>query len=369
MMRVSSRARCERSADAAHRHRLRLRRPGRSGGLFPRRGIAVVLALSAVLVGCAATPRGGDPNQAIIDTVARVLPAVVDLEAFATGPAVRILGRARRGTGVVVTDAGHILTASQVVMGAEKLNVTFPDGRRVSARLTALDPESGLAIVHIPPFTGMVVAPIGSSAGLRLGQACVAIGSQGGDVRSVTIGVVSAFPPFEGYWEYRLDRVIQTDAAIHPGSSGGPLVDAQGRVVGILSFNQSELQRAHFAIPVDLVAGGRMDELVRHGRVQSRAARPWLGTYTVSVDGGVGVVAVLPGSPAERAGLQQRDLILQINGVPVDSRGDFYQVLWKGKVGDPVELIVRREEDNLSVTVRGEDRRRFYLSPLQETRP
>ena len=248
-MRVSSRARGERSADAAHRHRLRLRRPGRSGGLFPRRGVAVVLALSAVLVGCAATPRGGDPNQAIIDTVARVLPAVVDLEAFATGPAVRILGRERRGTGVVVTDAGHILTASQVVMGAEKLNVTFSDGRRVSARLTALDPESGLAVVHIPPFTGMVVAPIGSSAGLRLGQACVALGSQGGDIRSVTTGVVSAFPPFEGYWEYRLDRVIQTDAAIHPGSSGGPLVDAQGRVVGILSFNQSELAASALCHP------------------------------------------------------------------------------------------------------------------------
>ena len=209
----------------------------------------------------------------------------------------------------------------------------------------------------------MVTAPVGSSAGLRLGQACVALGSQGRDVRSVTTGVVSAFPPFEGYWEYRLDRVIQTDAAIHPGSSGGPLLDAQGRVVGILSFNQSELQRAHFAIPVDLIAGGMMDELVHHGRVQSRAVRPWLGTYTVSVDGGVGVVAVLPGSPAERAGLRQRDLILQINGVPVDSRGDFYEVLWRGKVGDPVELIVRREEESLSVTVRGEDRRRFYAVP------
>ena len=368
-MRSLSRARRDPSAGAAPPVHCRLDLPGRSGAPHSRWGIAVLLALSAVLAGCAATQPGVDPNQAIIDTVARVLPAVVDLEVFATGPAVRILGRERRGTGVVVTTTGHILTASQVVMGAEKVNVTFPDGRQVSARLTAVDPESGLALVNISPFPGMVSAPVGSSAGLRLGQACVALGSQGRDVRSVTTGVISAFPPFEGYWEYRLDRVIQTDAAIHPGSSGGPLLDAQGRVVGILSFNQSELQRAHFAIPVDLIAGGMMDELVHHGRVQSRAVRPWLGTYTVSVDGGVGVVAVLPGSPAERAGLRQRDLILQINGVPVESRGDFYGILWRGKVGDPVELIVRREEESLSVTVRGEDRRRFYVSPLQETRP
>lgn len=368
-MRSLSRARRDLSAGAAPPVYRRLDLPGRSGAPHSRWEIAALLALSAVLAGCAATQLGVDPNQAIIDTVARVLPAVVDLEVFATGPAVRILGRERRGTGVVVTTTGHILTASQVVMGAEKVNVTFPDGRQVSARLTAVDPESGLALVNISPFPGMVTAPVGSSAGLRLGQACVALGSQGRDVRSVTTGVISAFPPFEGYWEYRLDRVIQTDAAIHPGSSGGPLLDTQGRVVGILSFNQSDLQRAHFAIPVDLIAGGMIDELVHHGRVQSRAVRPWLGTYTVSVDGGVGVVAVLPGSPAERGGLRQRDLILQINGVPVESRGDFYGVLWRGKVGDPVELIVRREEESLSVTVRGEDRRRFYVSPLQETRP
>ena len=162
---------------------------------------------------------------------------------------------------MMTSAAGHILTASQVVMGRRKVNVTFPDGRQVSARLAAVDPESGLALVNISPFPGMVTAPVGSSASLRLGQACVALGSQGRDLRSVTTGVISAFPPFEGYWEYRLDRVIQTDAAIHPGSSGGPLLDAQGRVVGILSFNQSELQRAHFAIPVDLIAGGMMDEL------------------------------------------------------------------------------------------------------------
>jgi len=328
------------------------------------------MALSALvgLGGCAGMPAAVDPNQAMIDAVGRVLPAVVDLEVFATGPAVRVLGRDRRGSGVVVTADGHVLTASQVVTGAEKLNVTFSDGRRVSGRLTAIDPESGLAIVHITPFPQMVVAPMGSSAGLKLAQACVAVTSQGREVRAVNVGAISAFPSFEGYWEYKLERVIQTDAVIHAGSSGGPLVDAQGRVVGILSFSQSESQRTSFAIPVELVSGV-LDEMIRNGGIQSRAARPWLGTYTVSVDGGVGVVAVLPGSPAERAGLRQRDVILQVNGVPVESRGEFYHAVWKGNVGDPFELIVRREDESLSVTVRGEDRRNFFVSPLQERRP
>jgi len=210
----------------------------------------------------------------------------------------------------------------------------------------------------------MVTASLGSALELKLGQLCIAVSSQGPEVRAVTTGVVSAFPSFEGYWEYKLDRAIQTDAVINPGSSGGPLLDAQGLVVGILSFSQSDAERVNFAIPVDLITGV-MDELIRYGRVKSRAPHPWLGTYTVTADRGVGVVAVTPGSPAERAGLRQRDLILQVNGVPVESRTEFYQALWRGKVGDPFELIVRREEQNLSLVVRGGDRQAFFPSPLQ----
>lgn len=329
--------------------------------------MAAAVALQ-VAGGCASLPSAADPNQAIIDAVARVLPAVVDIQVFATGPAVRVLGRERRGSGVVFTDEGHVLTASHVVTGAEKLDVTFSDGRRASGRLTAIDPETGLAVVHVAPFSGMVVAPMGSSAGLKLGQACVALSSQGRELRAASVGVISGFAPFEGYWEYRLDRVVQTDAVMGPGSSGAPLLDAQGRVVAVLSFSPSDAQRTNFAIPVDLITGV-LDDMIRNGRVQSRAPRPWFGTYTVSADGGVGVVAVLPGSPAERAGLRQRDLILQVNGVPVDSREAFYRVVWEGRVGDPFEFIVRRDDQNLSLTVRGEDRRDFFPSPLQERIP
>ena len=342
-------------------------RRGRPSGRGGRRVWQSLCVACVLATGCAGVRVGVDPNQAVIDAVSRTLPAVVDVEVVAGGPAARVLGRERRGSGVMVTPAGYILTVSHVVLGAESLDVVFPSGRRLAADLTAIDPETGLALLHISPFAGMVVASLGRAADLRLGQLCIAVSSQGPEVRAVTTGVVSAFPSFEGYWEYRLDRAIQTDAVINPGSSGGPLLDAHGRVVGILSFSESDADRVNFAIPVDLIAGV-MDEMIRDGRVTSRAPRPWLGAYTVTADHGVGVVAVTPGSPAEQAGLRQRDLILQVNGVPVESRTEFYQALWRGKVGDPFELIIHREEQNLDLVVRGGDRQAFFPSPLQERR-
>jgi len=110
------------------------------------------------VTGCSGAPLGADPNQAVIDAVARVLPAVVDVQVVAGGPAARILGRERRGSGIVVTPQGHILTASHVVLGAESLRVVFSSGRRLSAEITATDFEMGLAPLHISPFGGMVAA-------------------------------------------------------------------------------------------------------------------------------------------------------------------------------------------------------------------
>jgi S1-C subfamily serine protease len=292
------------------------------------------------------------------------LPAVVDLEVVATGPAARALGRERRGSGVVATPEGHVLAAAHVVLGAEKLTATFPSGHRAAAEIAGMDAEAGLAVLRITPFPGMPVAVLGSARDLKLGQACIAVGSQGGALRAVGIGIVEALPPFEAYWEYKLDRAIQTDAMIHPVSPGSPLLDADGRVIGILAFTPPDTQEVTFAIPIDLVTGV-LPELIGMGRVTSRAPRPWLGTYTVTTERGVGVVGVTPGSPADRAGVRQRDLILQVNGVPVESRGDFYTTLWRGKVGDPIELILLRDGQSLRLVVQGGDRQAFFASPLQ----
>jgi len=344
-------------------------RPRRDGLPLPGERLSpwarlVVWAGLALLSACAGPQAGVDPNQSVIDAVARVLPAVVDLEVVATGPAARALGRERRGAGVVVTPEGHILTAAHIVLGAEQVTATFPSGHQVTGEVVGVDGETGLALLHIPPFPGMTVAPLGAGRSLKLAQLCVAVGSQGGTLRSVGTGGLDAFPPFEGYWEYRLDRVIQTNAVTHPLSPGGPLLDAGGHVIGILAFAAPDDQAVAFAIPVDLVTGV-LPELIRAGRVTSRAPRPWLGTYTVTTERGVGVVGVTPGSPADRAGVRQRDLILQVNGVPVESRGEFYAALWRGRVGEPIELILQREDQSLRLIVRGGDRQAFFASPLQ----
>ncbi len=265
--------------------------------LVPRVSVVWVRATS-----CAGVPVGADANQAVIDAVSRALSAVVDVEAVAGGPAARVLGRERRGSGVVVTPQGHILTASHVVLGAESLHVVFPSGRRSSAEVTATDPETGLALLHISPFAGMVAARLGRAADLNLCQLCIAVSSHGAEVRAVTTEVVSAFPAFEGYWEYRLEGAIQTDTVTNPDSSGGPLLDAQGRVVGILPFSESNAERVNFAIPVDLIAGV-MDEMIQYGGVKSRAPHPWLGTYTVTVDRGVGGRCGYPGQSSGAGGI------------------------------------------------------------------
>jgi S1-C subfamily serine protease len=240
--------------------------------------------------------------------------------------------------------------------------VTFASGGQVTGEVAGIDGETGLALLRVPPFPGMAVARLAAGRSLRLAQLCVAVGSQGGTLRAVGTGALDGFPPFEGYWEYRLDRVIQTSAVTHPFSPGGPLLDAGGEVIGILAFAAPDDQAVGFAIPVDL-ATGVLPELIRAGRVTSRAPRPWLGAYTVTSERGVGVVGVTPGGPADRAGVRQRDLILQVNGVPVQSRGQFYAALWRGRVGDPIELILQREDQSLRLVVRGGDRQAFFASP------
>jgi len=338
--------------------------PPAAGGSSPWLPLACWAAL-ALLGACTGPRSGADPNQAVVDAVARAMPAVVDLEVVAAGPAARALGRERRGTGVVVTAQGHVLTAAHVVLGAEKLTATFASGRQVTAEIAGMDAEAGVAVLRLAPGPEVAVAPLGSTRDLRLGQVCIALGSQGGALRAVGTGILAAFPPFETYWEYKLERAIQTTAVIHPLSPGSPLLDADGRVIGILAFTPPEAQGVAFAIPIELVSG-ELPELIGAGRVTSRAPRPWLGTYTVTTEGGVGVVGVTPGSPADRAGVRQRDLILQVNGVPVQSRGDFYAALWRGRVGDQVELILQREDQSLQLLVRGGDRQAFFASPLQQ---
>ena len=322
-------------------------------------------AIGLVLAAAPGLPLAGgaaDPNQAIIDVVERAAPAVVELRVVSGGPAAQILGRERRGTGVLVDGQGHILTANYVVAGAEEVTVTLSDGRRVLAGLAGTDPESGLALLRLPPLPNLRHVPLGRSQDLKLGQLVVTLASQSGTGRSVSAGLVSAFPEFTGYWEYQIPRAIQTNIPTPAGGSGAPLLDAGGTVVGVMAFSESDAPLVSLSIPVELIAGV-FGELATEGRVKSRPARPWLGLYAAPVREGVGVAGVTPGGPADRADLRRGDIITQLNGKPLASREEFFQALWKGEVGDVFDLTVLRADELISVKVRSRDRVEFFQPP------
>ncbi len=220
-----------------------------------RRSLAATVAL-VVVVAWASPPAAAaaDPNQAIIDVVDRAAPAVVDLRVISGGPAAQILGRERRGTGVLVDAQGHIVTANYVVAGAEEVTVTLDDGRQALAGVAGTDPESGLAVLHLPPLPNLRYVPLGRSQDLKLGQLVVLLASQGGAKRSVSAGLLKAFPEFTGYWEYHLSRAIQTNIPTPAGGSGAPLLDAGGTVVGVMAFSESEPPRP--AAPSSRASGG-----------------------------------------------------------------------------------------------------------------
>lgn len=326
---------------------------------------ALALALASAAVAPPA-PAAVDPNQAIIGVVDRAAPAVVDLRVVSGGPAVQILGRERRGTGVLLDGRGHILTANYVVAGAEEVTVTLADGRRALAGVAGTDPESGLAVLRMPALPNTPHVPLGRSQDLKLGQLVVSVASQGGTRRSVGAGLVSAFPEFTGYWEYQLPRAIQTNIPTPAGGSGAPLLDAAGAVVGVMAYSESEAPLVSFGIPVEHIAGV-FEELVREGRVRSRPPRPWLGVSAVPAREGAGVLGVTPGGPADRADLRRGDIIIQTDGKPVASREEFFAALWRGKVGDVFDLTVLRSDELISVKVRSRDRIEFFRPPRPAT--
>ncbi len=327
-----------------------------------RSGLAAAAFVLAAAWGSPPAAGPADPNQAIIDVVDRAAPAVVDLRVVSGGPAAQILGRERRGTGVLVDGRGHILTANYVVAGAEEVTVTLPDGRQALAGLAGTDPESGLAVLRMPALPNLRHVPLGRSQDLKLGQLVVSLASQGGLRRTVGAGLVSAFPEFTGYWEYQLPRVIQTNIPTPAGGSGAPLLEAGGTIVGVMAYSESEAPLVSFGIPVEHIAGV-FEELVREGRVKSRAPRPWLGLYAAPARAGVGVAGVTPGGPADRADLRRGDIITQMDGKPLPSREEFFRTLWTGKVGDVFDLTVLRADELISVKVRSRDRVEFFQPP------
>lgn len=298
-----------------------------------------------------------DAYSSLVSSAAeKVSPAVVRIEAVKGG-------RGGSGSGFIFTANGYILTNSHVVHGASAAAVILHDGRRFEAEPVGDDPATDLAVVRVQA-DGLPVAELGASKGLRPGQLAIAIGNPFGFSYTVTAGVVSALGRSLRSESGRLmDGIIQTDAALNPGNSGGPLVDSAGRVIGVNSAVILPAQGLCFAIPVDTakdVAG----QLIARGRVR----RAWLGfggqdvrlprgvarRLGTDAEGGVLVIAVEPGGPAHEAGLSEGDLVTGFEERPVLGVDDLHRGLGEDAIGRRLTMTVLREsgEERIVVTPR-----------------
>jgi serine protease Do len=268
------------------------------------------------------------PNPVIVsadeeinmDVFKAVHPAVVNIAATTLGMNfwLEIIPKEGQGTGFIIDSRGYILTNNHVVAKAQKITVTMADGKKIPASLIGRDPASDLAVIKISPRHVDIVATLGDSDKVRVGQKAIAIGNPFGLSHTLTTGIISALN--RGIMTEdgnQIDDLIQTDAAINPGNSGGPLLNSNGEVIGINTAIYSlsgGYQGIGFAIPVNRVKDVA-SQLISTGKV----ARPWLGitgiTLSAELSGAIGlavergvlVAEVVPGSPADQAGLRGGD--------------------------------------------------------------
>jgi S1-C subfamily serine protease len=291
-------------------------------------------------------------SAAVIQAVEQVGPAVV-----------RVEGRQGGGSGVLFTPDGFILTNSHVV-GQQKsdivLRVTLPDGRSLPADLVGRDDDTDLAVLRIDGF-GLPWARLGDSKAVRVGQVAIAIGNPYGFDHSVTSGVVSAVGRSLRARSGRLmDDIIQTDASLNPGNSGGPLVTTAGEVIGINTAMIMPAQGICFAIAsntVRFVASRLMrDGRIRRSRIgvagqQTAIPRALARAKQIAMSSGVLVASIENDSPASTAGLRTGDVILAFAGTPVTGIDDLHRLLTEDRIGMPAPLVVLRRGERRQLTV------------------
>lgn len=329
---------------------------------FPGLVLGLVFALAVSAKGAEK-----DPFEAVTEVARRALPAVVSIEAHAPegSPAAEILGRNRKGTGMLIDPSGWVLTSNHVVAGADRIFVTLTDGRRFPGEMAGNDAQTDLALVRVKG-EGFSVLPLGRSTGLRLGEGVVVIGSGAGKDREVTLGTVNAIGPFVAYWEFMLDRVIQTDAFVRQGYSGGPLLNLRGEVVGVVSYLRPTAPGlAGLVIPIEAASALRRSLSAGQGGFSAgdgtqRTRRAWLGASVIPRAGGIAIQGLTPGGPATRANLLPKDVITHVNAVPVMGLETYYRQLWKHAPGSEIRLTILRAGERRVVPVRSADRDRFF---------
>jgi S1-C subfamily serine protease len=298
-------------------------------------------------------------SRTVVGAVDRVAPAVANIEIQQ-----RSKNRPRdiggSGSGFVITPDGFILTNSHVVHSASRIVVNLSGGRDYPAQLIGDDPETDLAVIRIDA-PHLVHVRLADSESLRVGQIAIAIGNPLGFQASVTTGVISALGRSMYSQSGRLiDNIIQTDAALNPGNSGGPLVNSAGEVIGVNTAMIRPAQGICFAIASNtakLVAGW----LIRDGRIR----RSYIGVagqnvplhrrivrfYNFGLETGVLVVSVEKDSPAQRAGLREGDIIVAFNAEPIGTVHDLHKMLVGEQIGVPTKLMVIRHTEKLELSV------------------
>jgi S1-C subfamily serine protease len=297
-------------------------------------------------------------SEAVAGAAEKVSPSVVNLEVFRKeSGAERPAGA---GSGVVFTPDGFVLTNSHVVAHASKIRATLLDGRRTEGVVIGQDPHNDLAVVRIDDASAPA-AVLGDSGKLRVGQLAIAIGSPYGFQCSVTAGVVSALGRSLRSVSGRLiDNVIQTDTALNPGNSGGPLVNSRGEVIGINTAVILPAQGICFAIAIN-TAKYVAARLIRDGRI----VRAYIGLacmdtplprrvvrfHRLSKQMGVTVASVEPGSPAEKAGLRPRDIIVAYSDNPIGGIDDLHKLLSEGQIEKKAQVTIVRGAEKIGLEI------------------
>jgi serine protease Do len=330
-----------------------------------------------VLAHPALTQAGGAAAN-IADIAERATPSVVNISLtklskvqgqmpfpFFFGPGPGPETRERReqgvGSGVIVSSDGYVLTNNHVVSEAQEIKVTLFDKREFDAEVVGTDPKSDVAVIRIKAAPNdLKPIPLGDSSRIRLGDVVLAIGNPFGVGQTVTMGIVSAKGRADvGIVDY--EDFIQTDAAINPGNSGGALVNMEGQLIGIntaIVSRSGGYQGIGFAIPTNMVSP-IMESLKKYGKV----TRGWLGVAIQDVDQdlsaamklpttrGVLISDVTPGSPAQKGGLKRGDVVVKIDGQPVETNGHFRNAIAAGGSGKKVNLELYREGKLEKLTV------------------
>src|SRR5579884_2188161 len=301
-------------------------------------------------------------SEAVASAAERVSPSVVNLEVFRGKDGVET--PAGTGSGFIFTPDGFVLTNAHVVARAARIGVTLLDGQRASGTVVGVDPDSDLAVVRIDA-AGLVPVQLGDSGRLRVGQVAIAIGSPYGFQCTVTAGVVSALGRSLRSMSGRLiDNVIQTDAALNPGNSGGPLVTSRGEVIGVNTAVILPAQGICFAIAID-TAKYVAARLIKDGKItrsyigvagqEVSIPRRLIRQLNLPVESGVLVVSIEPGSPADRASLREGDVIVGYADKPVKGIDDLHRLLTEQQVGVSSPLAI----------IRNHERRTLYVIPAE----